>query len=575
MATVINLTRTSKYKGQLNKAIDKLDTLNTGIGNLRNGWHIVGKKRENILTYLKNIHETTKSNLNALVTLINSTPDDNVLSKRYPEFEKYLNFVTEEMTSIEDVERDKTRVLSDRSFIYRDSDSKEKTLQIKTSGTYSYQLFKQTYMLSFNYNLRSLEYEIENAKTEGNKFLLRDWRESTNWDSKKIRRGVITAVAVVALGALIGGLAWTWTGGKNKGIDEGKNAVQGDLNSANSDYASRIENAKNNILIKYNTLAEDAQNWNTKANGEEALVRLNNYYNALSKLNLDINSVSAKFDNSQSEVEGEIDNLSGLNADQISEKLSKVFFEISSETTKLVAQTNDAELNSKELVDDLISIEKSVKEDLVKSYSEDQLTKIDFSSVLPGSFKVEKVEIDFGEETDNIKIYSVRRSVNGATGRVQAENCLETYTAENIKKYFDDDNEITDKELQEIVSKIDLKSLKTYTDYSYLKDFYDVTRVYISDADIATAMVANKENCEINVQVVKKDNNNGEVIFSKTYSYNNNGKDKTNSEIIESILSAVKTNYDSPMKTNVTVNDKNLNNYASPYELFAAMEEEK
>ena len=78
MATVINLTRTSKYKGQLNKAIDKLDTLNTGIGNLRNGWHIVGKKRENILTYLKNIHETTKSNLNALVTLISSTPDDNV-----------------------------------------------------------------------------------------------------------------------------------------------------------------------------------------------------------------------------------------------------------------------------------------------------------------------------------------------------------------------------------------------------------------------------------------------------------------------------------------------------------------
>ena len=365
MATVVTLTRTSKYKGQLNKAIDKLDTLNTGIGNLRNGWHIVGKKRENILTYLKNIHETTKSNLNALVTLINSTPDDNVLSKRYPEFEKYLNFVTEEMTSIEDVERDKTRVLSDRSFIYRDSDSKEKTLQIKTSGTYSYQLFKQTYMLSFNYNLRSLEYEIENAKTEGNKFLLRDWKESTNWDSKKIRRGVITAVAVVALGALIGGLAWTWTGGKNKGIDEGKNAVQGDLNSANSDYASRIENAKNNILIKYNTLAKDAQNWNTKANGEEALVRLNNYYNALSKLNLDINSVSAKFDNSQSKVEGEIDNLSGLNADQISEKLSKVFFEISSETTKLVAQTNDAELNSKELVDDLISIEESVKEDLM------------------------------------------------------------------------------------------------------------------------------------------------------------------------------------------------------------------
>lgn len=571
MATVINLTRTSKYKGQLNKAIDKLDTLNTGIGNLRNGWHIVGKKRENILTYLKNIHETTKSNLNALVTLINSTPDDNVLSKRYPEFEKYLNFVTEEMTSIEDVERDKTRVLSDRSFIYRDSDSKEKTLQIKTSGTYSYQLFKQTYMLSFNYNLRSLEYEIENAKTEGNKFLLRDWRESTNWDSKKIRRGVITAVAVVALGALIGGLAWTWTGGKNKGIDEGKNAVQGDLNSANSDYASRIENAKNNILIKYNTLAEDAQNWNTKANGEEALVRLNNYYNALSKLNLDINSVSAKFDNSQSKVEGEIDNLSGLNADQISEKLSKVFFEISSETTKLVAQTNDAELNSKELVDDLISIEESVKEDLIKSYSEDQLTKIDFSSVLPGSFKVEKVEIDFGAEVDNIKIYSVRRSIDSVTGRVQAENCLETYTAENIKEYFDNDNEITDKELQEIVSKIDLKSLKTYTDYSYLKDFYDVTRVYISDADIATAMVANKENCEINVQVVKNDG----TVFLKTYSYNNNGKDKTNTEIIESILSAVKTNYDSPMKTNVTVNGINLNNYDSPYDLFAAMDEEK
>ena len=571
MATVINLTRTSKYKGQLNKAIDKLDTLNTGIGNLRNGWHIVGKKRENILTYLKNIHETTKSNLNALVTLINSTPDDNVLSKRYPEFEKYLNFVTEEMTSIEDVERDKTRVLSDRSFIYRDSDSKEKTLQIKTSGTYSYQLFKQTYMLSFNYNLRSLEYEIENAKTEGNKFLLRDWRESTNWDSKKIRRGVITAVAVVALGASIGGLAWTWTGGKNKGIDEGKNAVQGDLNSANSDYASRIENAKNNILIKYNTLAEDAQNWNTKANGEEALVRLNNYYNALSKLNLDINSVSAKFNNSQSEVEREIDNLSGLNADQISEKLSKVFFEISSETTKLVAQTNDAELNSKELVDDLISIEESVKEDLIKSYSEDQLTKIDFSSVLPGSFKVEKVEIDFGAEVDNIKIYSVRRSIDSVTGRVQAENCLETYTAENIKEYFDNDNEITDKELQEIVSKIDLKSLKTYTDYSYLKDFYDVTRVYISDADIATAMVANKENCEINVQVVKNDG----TVFLKTYSYNNNGKDKTNTEIIESILSAVKTNYDSPMKTNVTVNGINLNNYDSPYDLFAAMDEEK
>ena len=571
MATVINLTRTSKYKGQLNKAIDKLDTLNTGIGNLRNGWHIVGKKRENILTYLKNIHETTKSNLNALVTLINSTPDDNVLSKRYPEFEKYLNFVTEEMTSIEDVERDKTRVLSDRSFIYRDSDSKEKTLQIKTSGTYSYQLFKQTYMLSFNYNLRSLEYEIENAKTEGNKFLLRDWRESTNWDSKKIRRGVITAVAVVALGALIGGLAWTWTGGKNKGIDEGKNAVQGDLNSANSDYASRIENAKNNILIKYNTLAKDAQNWNTKANGEEALVRLNNYYNALSKLNLDINSVSAKFDNSQSKVEGEIDNLSGLNADQISEKLSKVFFEISSETTKLVAQTNDAELNSKELVDDLISIEESVKEDLIKSYSEDQLTKIDFSSVLPGSFKVEKVEIDFGAKVDNIKIYSVRRSIDSVTGRVQAENCLETYTAKNIKEYFDNDNEITDKELQEIVSKIDLKSLKTYTDYSYLKDFYDVTRVYISDADIATAMVASKENCEINVQVVKNDG----AVFLKTYSYNNNGKDKTNTEIIESILSAVKTNYDSPMKTNVTVNGINLNNYDSPYDLFAAMDEEK
>ena len=571
MATVINLTRTSKYKGQLNKAIDKLDTLNTGIGNLRNGWHIVGKKRENILTYLKNIHETTKSNLNALVTLINSTPDDNVLSKRYPEFEKYLNFVTEEMTSIEDVERDKTRVLSDRSFIYRDSDSKEKTLQIKTSGTYSYQLFKQTYMLSFNYNLRSLEYEIENAKTEGNKFLLRDWRESTNWDSKKIRRGVITAVAVVALGVLIGVLAGTWTGGKNKGIDEGKNAVQGDLNSANSDYASRIENAKNNILIKYNTLAEDAQNWNTKANGEEALVRLNNYYNALSKLNLDINSVSAKFNNSQSEVEGEIDNLSGLNADQISEKLSKVFFEISSETTKLVAQTNDAELNSKELVDDLISIEESVKEDLIKSYSEDQLTKIDFSSVLPGSFKVEKVEIDFGAEVDNIKIYSVRRSIDSVTGRVQAENCLETYTAENIKEYFDNDNEITDKELQEIVSKIDLKSLKTYTDYSYLKDFYDVTRVYISDADIATAMVASKENCEINVQVVKNDG----AVFLKTYSYNNNGKDKTNTEIIESILSAVKTNYDSPMKTNVTVNGINLNNYDSPYDLFAAMDEEK
>ena len=571
MATVIHLTRTSKYKGQLNKAIDKLDTLNTGIGNLRNGWHFVGKKRENILTYLKNIHETTKSNLNALVTLINSTPDDIVLSKRYPEFEKYLNFVTEEMTSIEDVERDKTRVLNDRSFIYRDSDSKEKTLQIKTSGTYSYQLFKQTYMLSFNYNLRSLEYEIENAKTEGNKFLLRDWRESTNWDSKKIRRGVITAVAVVALGALIGGLAWTWTGGKNKGIDEGKNAVQGDLNSANSDYASRIENAKNNILIKYNTLAEDAQNWNTKANGEEALVRLNNYYNALSKLNLDINSVSAKFNNSQSEVEGEIDNLSGLNTDQISEKLSKVFFEISSETTKLVAQTNDAELNSKELVDDLISIEESVKEDLIKSYSEDQLTKIDFSSVLPGSFKVEKVEIDFGAEVDNIKIYSVRRSIDSVTGRVQAENSLETYTAENIKEYFDNDNEITDKELQEIVSKIDLKSLKTYTDYSYLKDFYDVTRVYISDADIATAMVANKENCEINVQVVKNDG----AVFLKTYSYNNNGKDKTNTEIIESILSAVKTNYDSPMKTNVTVNGINLNNYDSPYDLFAAMDEEK
>ena len=475
------------------------------------------------------------------------------------------------MTSIEDVERDKTRVLSDRSFIYRDSDSKEKTLQIKTSGTYSYQLFKQTYMLSFNYNLRSLEYEIENAKTEGNKFLLRDWRESTNWDSKKIRRGVITAVAVVALGALIGGLAWTWTGGKNKGIDEGKNAVQGDLNSANSDYASRIENAKNNILIKYNTLAKDAQNWNTKANGEEALVRLNNYYNALSKLNLDINSVSAKFDNSQSKVEGEIDNLSGLNADQISEKLSKVFFEISSETTKLVAQTNDAELNSKELVDDLISIEESVKEDLIKSYSEDQLTKIDFSSVLPGSFKVEKVEIDFGAKVDNIKIYSVRRSIDSVTGRVQAENCLETYTAKNIKEYFDNDNEITDKELQEIVSKIDLKSLKTYTDYSYLKDFYDVTRVYISDADIATAMVASKENCEINVQVVKNDG----AVFLKTYSYNNNGKDKTNTEIIESILSAVKTNYDSPMKTNVTVNGINLNNYDSPYDLFAAMDEEK
>lgn len=571
MATVVTLTRTSKYKDQLLKAIDKLDTLNTRISNLRNGWYHVGKKRENILTYLSNMHEVTKENLNNLVTLINSTPDDKTLSTRYPEFEEYLNFVTEEMTNVEDVKRDKTRLLRGRSFIYKDSDLKEKTLQIKTLGAYSYQLFKQIYTLSFNYNLRSLEYEIENAKTEGNKFLLRDWRESTNWDSKKIRRGVITAVAVVALGALIGGLAWTWTGGKNKGIDEGKNAVQGDLNSANSDYASRIENAKNNILIKYNTLAEDAQNWNTKANGEEALVRLNNYYNALSKLNLDINSVSAKFDNSQSEVEGEIDNLSGLNADQISEKLSKVFFEISSETTKLVAQTNDAELNSKELVDDLISIEKSVKEDLIKSYSEDQLTKIDFSSVLPGSFKVEKVEIDFGAEVDNIKIYSVRRSIDSVTGRVQAENCLETYTAENIKEYFDNDNEITDKELQEIVSKIDLKSLKTYTDYSYLKDFYDVTRVYISDADIATAMVANKENCEINVQVVKNDG----TVFLKTYSYNNNGKDKTNTEIIESILSAVKTNYDSPMKTNVTVNGINLNNYDSPYDLFAAMDEEK
>ena len=571
MATVVTLTRTSKYKDQLLKAINKLDSLNSAIGELRNGWHIVGKKRENILTYLKDIHGVTKENLNNLVTLINSTPDDKTLSTRYPEFEEYLNFVTEEMTNVEDVKRDKTRLLRGRSFIYKDSDLKEKTLQIKTLGAYSYQLFKQIYTLSFNYNLRSLEYEIENAKTEGNKFLLRDWKESTNWDSKKIRRGVITAVAVVALGALIGGLAWTWTGGKNKGIDEGKNAVQGDLNSANSDYASRIENAKNNILIKYNTLAEDAQNWNTKANGEEALVRLNNYYNALSKLNLDINSVSAKFDNSQSEVEGEIDNLSGLNADQISEKLSKVFFEISSETTKLVAQTNDAELNSKELVDDLISIEESVKEDLIKSYSEDQLTKIDFSSVLPGSFKVEKVEIDFGAEVDNIKIYSVRRSIDSVTGRVQAENCLETYTAENIKEYFDNDNEITDKELQEIVSKIDLKSLKTYTDYSYLKDFYDVTRVYISDADIATAMVANKENCEINVQVVKNDG----AVFLKTYSYNNNGKDKTNTEIIESILSAVKTNYDSPMKTNVTVNGINLNNYDSPYDLFAAMDEEK
>lgn len=571
MATVVTLTRTSKYKDQLLKAIDKLDTLNTRISNLRNGWYHVGKKRENILTYLSNMHEVTKENLNNLVTLINSTPDDKTLSTRYPEFEEYLNFVTEEMTNVEDVKRDKTRLLRGRSFIYKDSDLKEKTLQIKTLGAYSYQLFKQIYTLSFNYNLRSLEYEIENAKTEGNKFLLRDWRESTNWDSKKIRRGVITAVAVVALGALIGGLAWTWTGGKNKGIDEGKNAVQGDLNSANSDYASRIENAKNNILIKYNTLAEDAQNWNTKANGEEALVRLNNYYNALSKLNLDINSVSAKFDNSQSKVEGEIDNLSGLNADQISEKLSKVFFEISSETTKLVAQTNDAELNSKELVDDLISIEESVKEDLIKSYSEDQLTKIDFSSVLPGSFKVEKVEIDFGAEVDNIRIYSVRRSIDSVTGRVQAENCLETYTAENIKEYFDNDNEITDKELQEIVSKIDLKSLKTYTDYSYLKDFYDVTRVYISDADIATAMVASKENCEINVQVVKNDG----AVFLKTYSYNNNGKDKTNTEIIESILSAVKTNYDSPMKTNVTVNGINLNNYDSPYDLFAAMDEEK
>ena len=384
----------------------------------------------------------------------------------------------------------------------------------------------------------------------------------------------LASVAVVAIVIGLGSWHYSKEQSANTAKDNDLNAANEENQTAEADYKQNITKAQNDVKYKINSLVEASKNWNTKANGVEALERLEIYKNALEEFDKEgIVADVSKLPKSAEEILGASEG-EELKQETIEEYMENLFANIDPSNSDMNSHINQKEIAkeySEVLLADLDLIEESVKEDLVKSYNEAQLTKIDFSSVLPGSFKVEKVEIDFGEETDNIKIYSVRRSINSATGRVQAENCLETYTAENIKEYFDDDNEITDKELQEIVSKIDLKSLKTYTDYSYLKDFYDVTRVYISDADIATAMVANKENCEINVQVVKNDG----AVFLKTYSYNNNGKDKTNTEIIESILSAVKTNYDSPMKTNVTVNGINLNNYDSPYDLFAAMDEEK
>ncbi len=382
----------------------------------------------------------------------------------------------------------------------------------------------------------------------------------------KTNATLITLSTVVAVAATVGGI-WSIASAINSQI----NTYDKEINVIKEDYVQNITEAQNDVKNKINSLVKASANWNAKVNGEEALKRLEIYKNAFEKFTKEeIVADVSKLPKSAEEILG-ADDGKELEQEIIEQYMENLFANIdlsSSDIPSLVNQSTIAKEYSDILLNDLNLIEQSVQEYLVKTFEEQQLTKIDFTNISPNNSKVKKVIINFNAEINNIKIYSVRHSI--VDGLVETINCLQIASVQNIKDYLDD-NEMTDGELQKIISDISNESLMTYTDYSNLREFYEVNNVYLSNNDIARAMIGSKNDYEISAVIVNVDGSE----FTTSFKYNNNGKDQTNLEVIDAILSAVKTNYDSQDYNEVTVDGLKLDKYNTYYDLFSAMDEEK
>lgn len=381
----------------------------------------------------------------------------------------------------------------------------------------------------------------------------------------KTNATLITLSTVVAVAATVGGI-WSIASAINSQI----NTYDKEINIIKEDYVQNITEAQNDVKNKINSLVKASVNWNAKVNGEEALKRLEIYKNAFEKFTKEeIVADVSKLPKSAEEILG-ADDGKELEQEIIEQYMENLFANIdlsSSDIASLVNQSTIAKEYSDILLNDLNLIEQSVQEYLVKTFEEEELTKIDFSNISPNNSKVKKVIINFNAEINNIKVYYERHSI--VDGLVETINCLQIASVQNIKDYLDD-NEMTNEELQKIISDISNESLMTYTDYSNLREFYAVANVYISNEDIANAMIGSKKDYEISV-VVNVDGSE----FTTSFKYNNNGKDQTNLEVIDAILGSVKTNYDSPEYNDITINGLNFSKYNSPYDLFVAMDEEK
>lgn len=381
----------------------------------------------------------------------------------------------------------------------------------------------------------------------------------------KTNATLITLSTVVAVAATVGGI-WSIASAINSQI----NTYDKEINIIKEDYVQNITEAQNDVKNKINSLVKASVNWNAKVNGEEALKRLEIYKNAFEKFTKEeIVADVSKLPKSAEEILG-ADDGKELEQEIIEQYMENLFANIdlsSSDIASLVNQSTIAKEYSDILLNDLNLIEQSVQEYLVKTFEEEELTKIDFSNISPNNSKVKKVIINFNAEINNIKVYYERHSI--VDGLVETINCLQIASVQNIKDYLDD-NEMTNEELQKIISDISNESLMTYTDYSNLREFYAVANVYISNEDIANAMIGSKKDYEISV-IVNVDGSE----FTTSFKYNNNGKDQTNLEVIDAILGSVKTNYDSPEYNDITINGLNFSKYNSPYDLFVAMDEEK
>lgn len=377
----------------------------------------------------------------------------------------------------------------------------------------------------------------------------------------KTNATLITLAIISAVATTAGGI-WSNVSANNSQI----NTYEKEINAVNED----ITEAQNDVKDKINSLVNASANWNEKAN-EEALKRLAIYKNALDKFDKEgIVADISKLPKSAEEILG-ADDGKELEQEIIEQYMENLFANIdlsSSDIASLVNQSTIAKEYSDILLNDLNLIEQSVQEYLVKTFKEHQLTKIDFTNISPNNSKVKKVIINFNAEINNIKVYYERYSI--VDGLVETINCLQIASVQNIKDYLDD-NEMTDGELQKIISDISNESLMTYTDYSNLREFYEVNNVYLSNNDIARAMIGSKNDYEISAVIVNVDGSE----FTTSFKYNNNGKDQTNLEVIDAILSAVKTNYDSQDYNEVTVDGLKLDKYNTYYDLFSAMDEEK